>query len=371
MRLNFLNFLRLCLPLTLLAVYPRLASGGIRPSFELDYCAWHATRIVLVEVTPEDGVFRVVESWKGELRPSERITVPELTPALGAKPISLYPTRSNFFAHDKAGIGEQIPRQLVGSRMVLFLRKGKGSEISPTTNSVEKWRPPDMFDEMKTSTVWIDSEQVYSFQQLINPGPSKFFILHSSLQQMKARVVEINRVQKELAEVVSDGNSGARAEGLKPYVRSEVNEAQRLALSELGKCGPPGVRTIRGMLDDPAFADVAAELVKVFVEAGGEAVGAELNSRLQQELAFWQATAPSLSQGWWNQDATPHALLRERYMQTFQLIVALERTHYIPASITATQLADFWRSLPQLNDPSGLNQMAKECDKLVDHLRTK
>ncbi len=50
-------------------------------------------------------------------------------------------------------------------------------------------------------------------------------------------------------------------------------------------------------LDDPAFADEAAELVKVFADAGGEAVGEELDKRLQEELAFWQATAPSLSQG--------------------------------------------------------------------------
>jgi hypothetical protein len=371
MRLNFLSFPRLCLPLILLAVSPRLASARIEPSFELDYCAWYSTHVVVVEVTAKDGVLSVVESWKGELRPGEHISIPELTPAFGAKPISLYPTKTNFFAYDKARLGEQIPRQPVGSRMVLFLKSGEGSEVSRTTNtnSVEKWRPADLFDEMKTSTAWIDGEQVYSFQQLINPGASKLFVLHSSLQQMKSRVTEINRIHKKLTEVVSNGNSGARAEGLKPYVHSTLFEAQRFALNELGKCGPSALSTIRGMLDDPAFADEAAELVRSLVEAGGEQVGEELNSRLQKELAFWQATAPSLSRGWWNQDATPHAPLRERYMQTFQLILALERTHYTPASITATQLGEFWRSLPKLNDSSGLNQIAEECQKLVGHLR--
>ncbi len=155
----------------------------------------------------------------------------------------------------------------------------------------------------------------------------------------------------------------------KPYVRSEVYEAQQLALSELGKCGPSALETIRGMLNDPAFGDEAAELVKAFVEAGGEAVGEELANRLQQELAFWRTTAPSLPRGWWNQDPAPHEPLRERYSQTFQLILGLERTHYTPALITAKQLANLWRFLPQLNDPSGLNQMVVECDKLVDRLR--
>ena len=374
MRLTFLGILRACLTLILLAVCLRPVFPGIRPSFGLDYSAWHATNVVLVEVSPEDGVFAVVESWKGELQPNERITVPELTPFPGAVQVSLYPRRTDFYAPDVSGISEQIPRQPVGSRMVLFLIRGESSEASPTpsdTKSGEKWRPADLFDEMKASVVWINGGQLYCFQQLENPGPSILETMDTSLQKMKDHVKEINRIQQGLLMVVSIGNSGARAEGLKPYVRSEVYESRQLALYELGKCGPSAVSTIRGMLDDPAFADEAAELIKAFVEAGGEAVGEELNSRLQKDLAFWQATAPSLSQGWWNQDAMPHAPLREKYNQTFQLILGLGRTHYLPASVTAKQLGDLWRSFPQLNDPSGLNQMAEACDKLVNHLLAK
>jgi hypothetical protein len=57
-------------------------------------------------------------------------------------------------------------------------------------------------------------------------------------------------------------------------------------------------------------------------------------------------------------------------MRTYQLIVALELTHYSGALNTAIQLRDFWRSLPQLDDPSGLNQIAEECDKLIGQLQT-
>ena len=123
------------------------------------------------------------------------------------------------------------------------------------------------------------------------------------------------------------------------------------------------------MLDDPVFADEASELVNALVKAGGEAVGAELHSRLRQELAFWKSTGPCLSQGWWNADARPHAPLRERYSETYELILGLEQTHYSASLNTAEQLRDFWRSLPQLNDPSGLNHMAEECDKLISRLQ--
>jgi len=30
-----------------------------------------------------------------------------------------------------------------------------------------------------------------------------------------------------------------------------------------------------------------------------------------------------------------------------------------------TEFRDFWRSLPQLDDKSGLNQMSEECDKIL------
>lgn len=109
--------------------------------------------------------------------------------------------------------------------------------------------------------------------------------------------------------------------------------------------------------------------MKSFAAAGGETIGEELTSRLQQELAFWQATATSLPQGWWNKDPSPHAPLRERYMQTYQLILEMQRTHYTPALIPAKQLGNLWRSFPQLNDSVGIDQMAQECEKLVDHLR--
>lgn len=371
MRLTFLGFLRLCLPLILLAVYLRPVSAAIRPSFSLDYCAWHATHVVLVEVTPQDGVFVVVESWKGELQSGEHINVPELRPVPGAAAISQYP-RTDFFAPDATGISEQIPRQSTGSRMVVFLTNQEASQTSAptTTKSGQKWLPSDFLDEMKASAVWIDAGQLYSFQQVMNPGPSILVMLDISLQKMNEPVAEINRIQKELAAVASIGNGGARAESLKPHVSSDVYEVQQFALNELGECGPSGLKTIRGMLEDSASADERTELIKAFVAAGGDAVGGELNDRLQRELAFWQATAPSLSQGWWNQDLAPHAPLRERYGQAIELIRGLDRTHYIPASTTAMQLGELWRSLPQLNDSTGTSQMVEECEKFVAHLRT-
>ena len=210
--------------------------------------------------------------------------------------------------------GLEIPVQRVGSQMVLFLKK------APEASS-DNWKPADLFGEMKTSAVWIFGGHLYAFRQLVNPGSSVLVLWDMSLDKMKDCIREIRRTQLELVKVTAIEDDVARAEGLKVYVRSDVFEAQQLALSELGKSGPKALAKIREMLSDSAFADEAAALVKAFAEVGGESVGEELDERLQEQLAFWQATAPTLSVGWWNQDATPQAPLRERYTLTWELVL--------------------------------------------------
>ena len=91
MRMNFSTSLRVgLLPIVALS-FLHLTLAAIRPSFSLDYCSWHATDIVRVEVTPRECVFRVLESWKGDLEAGSPVALPELQPATGAMEIAAYP----------------------------------------------------------------------------------------------------------------------------------------------------------------------------------------------------------------------------------------------------------------------------------------
>jgi hypothetical protein len=80
-----------CLFLTacviLLAFGAIQVDAGIRPSFSLSSCSWSATHVVLVQTTPEDGAFSVVESWKGDLKPGDSLEIPELKPNKNAVPL--------------------------------------------------------------------------------------------------------------------------------------------------------------------------------------------------------------------------------------------------------------------------------------------
>jgi hypothetical protein len=145
--------------------------------------------------------------------------------------------------------------------------------------------------------------------------------------------------------------------------------ARQFAEEELGKCGPEGVPVIRSILDDETFDSESDAVVKALVLTGGIAEGNDLTARLGRELEFWRTLGPQLHQGWWNDDPSPDSPLRNRYVRTLELIRGLDNIHFSGALSTAVALRDFWRSLPQLDDPTGLNRMSEECDRLIQDLQ--
>lgn len=346
--------------------------GALRPSFLLDYSSWHSTDIILVTTTAVGDEFEVIDSWKGDLHPGDHVLVPELKPKVTAIPVWLYPDDS---LSPEATGSTEIPKQLAGSRLVLFLKR-----VSPTPKADSarrhtglRWLPSSLFDDMKSSVVWIDGSRLYRFIQTTNPGPSTLQPWDDlSEEKLREHVAEVVRVEQELTGMVQIKNSALRAAALKPYVRSDIQPARNFAEEELGKCGPQAIPVIQGILDDEDFSDFSQEsssIVKALARAGGAAEGSDLTARLGRDLEFWRNVGPSLHQGWWNDDPTPASPLRNRYGQTLELIRALDEIQFPGALSTAVALRDFWRSLTQLDDPSGLNQMSQESDKLIQDLQ--
>jgi hypothetical protein len=342
------------------ALLPQWGIAAIRPSFTGDSDAWRSTDIVVVSLSATDGNFVVEEIWKGNLRLGVRVVVPELIPERDAVSVSLYPEFWKSPEGWNSRIAEQIPRQPVGSRLILFLKK------KPSNSEEVEWEPANWMHSMKASVVWIDGEQLWSFGQIVNPGPSVLQPMGSiSVQELRGRISKVLQTQKAIQSVIEIQNGLQRAQLLKPFLRSDVHVARRLAMEELGKSGPTAVPTIRGMLDDPEYADDSPELIKAMVEAGGAAVGSDLNHRFQHEIAFWESVGPTLAVGWWNKDPNGNAPLRLRYSQLNQLIMGLQQIRSKDSLPAARELDQLWVSNPQLNDPSGLNQISVECEKLI------
>ncbi len=342
--------------------------AGFRPSFSLDSCTWDATHIVLVATTSEGDVFIVMESWKGDLKAGDTLRVPELKPDSDALPIPRYPEGEAFDHTDESGVSGRIPRQPVGSQIVLFLKQRQEKDASSQATNIQasgQWQPASVYGGMKVSVVWIDGGQLFCFQQQMNPGPSALGRCWQRTQMdwpaLIGRIKDVLQTQDNLARVFRLEDRNARVEQLQAIVYGDVwYGARKEALKGLGKAGPSALPAIQQILDKPPVPYDSRDLIRALAEAAGENAGNELNRRLRQNLDFWRSRGHSLKNGWWNQDATPDAPLRVKYDETIELVRALDHERYRPATRTAAELRDFWLSLPQLNDPSGLNQMAKE-----------
>ena len=145
--------------------------AAIRPSFMIDYSSWHSTDVVAVTATARGDEFEVIESWKGDLCSGDHVVIPELKPSANAIPVSLYP--DDWFPREGA-VNTEIPQQLVGSRLLLFLKRTPPTAQTKdgTQRTQPGWMPSSLFNDMKSSLVWIDGSRLYRFIQTMNPGPS-------------------------------------------------------------------------------------------------------------------------------------------------------------------------------------------------------
>ena len=93
-----------------------LSYAAIRPSFYLDYSLWKATHIVLAtEGNVIDGHLKVIESWKGDLKPDSKIILPELAT------FSTEKSRRIDELWKRKDLPKPFVRFVTGSKMVLFL----------------------------------------------------------------------------------------------------------------------------------------------------------------------------------------------------------------------------------------------------------
>jgi hypothetical protein len=357
----------------LLALSAQSAFAALTVSFSVNSAAWYATHIVVVEITPIDGTFAVLESWKGDLAVGSQVVLPGLIPPPNAVPISAYPKR--WIPGESTSIVEQIPKQPVGSRLVLFLRRKEQVKGERTSAEWSGWFQGDVPDSI--SAVWIEDDTAYIFRmRWTTSEPLTLATLQEgnvtagmSETDLKADVVKVLQLQKDMAAAVAETEGRERALRLKPYVRSENFSARRTALDELGKAGPSAVSAIGEMFDDPTFVEEDQELIRAMVKAGGKTAGDELNRRLEGELSFWRSAGPSLTADWSNDDSERVSPLQAQYSRTYLLIGGLEEVKYPGALNTVIQLRDLWRTLPPIDSES--NRISEECDRVIELLQTK
>jgi hypothetical protein len=353
-------------------MFAERAESAIRPSFVLDHRAWDATHIVVASERDKiDGVVTVLECWKGNLKSGDSLTVPGLA----------------GFATEGARLIEDTPwwdkqdakprRYVSGLRMVLFLKRGWPSDrdggatnVLPEADGLV-WIGAADYGGIKVSVAWIEQQEAFAFVQIENPGPSRLVPLRMSEQKLKDRALEVVKTQEVLNRSLTMP-AAKRAEALEPLARLTMYPAWVKAFDALADCGPAALPTLRRMLADESTSNRHDRVVKALVRAGGTEVGRDLTQLVERELGFWKNAAPQLRVGWWNgtglqwSEVEP---LRSRYAKVYEALHGLRAIRWPGCEKEVSDFRDFWRSLPQLEDKSGMSQMSEVCDVVLRQLR--
>jgi len=329
----------------LLLLFALPSWGAIRPSFWLDTLAWRATHIVLAsEGETIDGKLTVIESLAGDMKVGTALELPGL-----AK-----------FASERARTIHEFVRatskQVGGARMVLFL-----------TRTISGFKAAAQYGGMDVSAAWIEKDNAYALIQVINPGPQVMTDV-GKRSSMLARIGVILEERKKLDAAQALPDARKRAEAIARRIASSVPIASDSAVVALGDCGPDAMTVIDRLLADPDLARHHGNLVRQLARAGGEAAAPRLVRLLERDLHYWTEAGPTLPKGWWNgKDIEPNwrIPLQQRYSRTLETLRVLKALNHRPAAPTAKRLADLWRSLPQLHDKSGLDQMTKAAEAVA------
>ena len=348
------------LAISIVLVASHSVQADVKPSFDLEHCAWNAADVVIVSGdAATDGKLRVLKVLAGSLKKGDAISVPKLDPFRAKENRTV---RSIFRAADE----EEPPQVLSGDKMVLFLKRE-----GDTTATNRTWTPASHFGGIKVSFVWIDEGRVYGFMQMMNPGPCMLTELQFSEDKLENRVLSITKTRNDLLACGELADAEHRAKVAAEFTNSPLHYARDDAFKLLSECGKEALPHLRTLLHDQSKVQLHDDAIKALGSAGGEAVLPELTAIVEKELSFWKKTAPDLEVGWWNGKGLEWKqveLLRDRYSVVLETLYTLRKLKSPKCESAVTVFRDYWRSLPQLEDNNGLDQMSQACDAVLNEL---
>jgi hypothetical protein len=318
---------------------PAAARAEIQPSFSSGRCETAATHVVVA-----DNTGKVLESWRGDLKPGDLLPIKE------------------FYLPGPAEVGtferkEGTPEKVSGKRYVLFLIRGM--PVYNRGHAVGSWAPAHWVGDFNVSVLSVEDGHAFALEQWRNPGPQE--MTHAGTEaEFKKRVGEINTAAKDaLAKARAENDLAARAKMLVGVAQKYPGFSPE-AFAGLEWCGADAVPATRALFGektltgDPEIFGAYATLAKI-----GEPARDDLVRVLEGQLASWKHAAQKVE--WANK-------LDEEESRTYRLLLVVTSNPDAFADLTAAQrktvreLRDLWAKHPVLS------KLGEKDDRVADRL---
>jgi hypothetical protein len=263
---------RIALAFAALLAVPTFARAEILPSFSSGRCETAATHVVVT-----DGTGKVLESWRGDLKPGDLLPLKEFHIPPGG-------------VVSKFGRKEGAPERVTGKRLVLFLIRGM--PMYDRGQQVGSWAPAHWVGDFDVSVLWIEDGHAFALEQWINPGPQQ--ITHAGTEAEFKKLVEgVNRAVHDLLAKARAETSLAERSKILAGIAEKYPGFAPEAFAGLEWCGADAVAAMRPLVDgkqlvgDPVIFGVYSTMAKI---------GAPARDDLLRHLAGQLATWKELSQ---------------------------------------------------------------------------
>jgi hypothetical protein len=331
------------------------AAGEIRPSFDLDTCAWNATCVVVAtEGTSIDGRLSVIASWVDSLALGAELHLPEL---------AAFAPEAKRKVHE----GFTVPEDglaVTGQRMVLFLKRDAPAD---------PWKSASMWGDVSVSVCWIEGGEAYALMQVINPGAAVMVRLGTNEKAVRARVQQLRETKAALAAARQIDDIASRVQAATKYVDADSYLAMNEAFDVLTGCGKAAVPFLLSLTEQDAARRFRWKVFEALGAIGDPTSVEPIAHLLERELEFWNEARQKLERGWWNGKGLESRAVehyRTHYGRVHDPVLALTKIAAPGYDDVVRRTRELWRSTPALHE-IGNGQIVEACDEALSALELK
>jgi len=301
---------------------PAAAIAEDLPSFTLEFSAWNATDVVVVN---ESGVVR--EVWKGSLKPNAVLPVGQWKITAAAD-----------VSYDRLGLDRsKLPadriKRVTGKRRVIFLRReAEGGE----------WKAASIFEDWDAATIWVEGDEGFAKQQWMNPGPS-LIRPYSSEKKVRDSVLRIAKTQSSIETAAQLKDPAARAQALVKFLDGKNYLALDETLEGLKTCGKDVWSVIRPLLEDESKLPIHSRLIHVAGTASLEQAKPLIERVIAEEMEYWNSLTEEQQKG-----GSYNEPMHFHYSKLSACLNVLKRSGYVDEKGLVAKLRKKWDKSPNL-----------------------